>query len=342
MTGSALLRLTTAWAVLAVCGIVQAQEEIAPGQTTTVTCKDSSDQAYACYLPGRYDPSRKWPILYCFSPYGNGTELVNLFKDACEKLGWIVVGSNNVQNGPWEPIQTTVDAMWKDTHARFNLSARRCYATGFSGGSGVALSMALQHKEDFSGIVTLALGSGWVPLPDIPAHIAVYFIIGDQEEGGAQVVKQYAETLGKKGQKAEAKTFPGEHQLPPADVAGGAVAWMVGATGRFERVRKEVKKDPKRAEKALASAVKALEKEKKDYAMIVKKLLEGLDYGAAGSETVRNAEARLEEVLEEGRTLMAGAEGEKAKETLRKIAKDFEGTDIEDEAKAKLGDKKPK
>ena len=67
---------------------------------------------------------------------------VELFKEPAEKLGYIVVGSNNSRNGPWGPIQEAIQALWDDTHARFALDPRRFYTTGMSGGGGPAWILA--------------------------------------------------------------------------------------------------------------------------------------------------------------------------------------------------------
>src|SRR4029078_12904397 len=59
-----------------------------------------SSQSYALYLPSNYTPDRKWPILFAFDPGARGRVPVERFKEAAEKYGWIVLGSNNSHNGP--------------------------------------------------------------------------------------------------------------------------------------------------------------------------------------------------------------------------------------------------
>ena len=60
------------------------------------------------------------------------------FQEAAEKHGYLVAGSNNSRNGLFEPSLAAMDAMWRDTHSRFRIDARRRYAAGFSGGARVA------------------------------------------------------------------------------------------------------------------------------------------------------------------------------------------------------------
>ncbi len=212
--------------VLCVCFEASAQSGPVPGQVTTVTCKHDSGQTYACYVPSKYKKSRKWPILYCFAPDGNGMAFVRIYKDVCERQGWIVVGSNNAKNGPGEPIIAATKAMWQDTRARLSVDEKRCYSSGFSGGSGMAFDMAQMYPDNWAGVIPMAVATSWAEkTPPIKKHIAVYFIIGDKD--AVQYVKKHAETLKAQGNQVEVKTFPGGHTMPPKNVAEGAVDWMV-------------------------------------------------------------------------------------------------------------------
>jgi poly(3-hydroxybutyrate) depolymerase len=98
-----------------------------------VPCASDPAQSYALYLPSRYDPARRWPILYAFDPGARGAVPVRLAKDAAERFGWIVAGSNNSRNGPWAETATAVAALLADTSARLAIDPRRVYATGLSG-----------------------------------------------------------------------------------------------------------------------------------------------------------------------------------------------------------------
>ena len=195
------------------------------GRIVTITCKDDPSQRYACYLPKSYTPKKKYPILYCFAPDGNGRVFVSLFKDVCERLGWIVVGSLNARNGPYEPIIAATKAMWKDTHARFSIKNGRCYSSGFSGGSGMAFNMARMYSEHFAGVIPMAVSTSWVRELKFPyKHIAIYFIIGSQDM--VNVVKRHAEALKQNGHKVKVHVFSGGHIPPPKNVAEAAVEWM--------------------------------------------------------------------------------------------------------------------
>src|SRR5262245_33774455 len=99
-----------------------------------VVCLKDASQSYALYLPPNYAPDRQWPILYAFDPGARGVRPVERFKDAAERYGYIVVGSNNSRNGPGVPLTEIIRALFDDTQARFPIDQKRVYTTGFSGG----------------------------------------------------------------------------------------------------------------------------------------------------------------------------------------------------------------
>src|SRR5205085_11317514 len=93
-----------------------------------VASRDDAGQTYALYLPSGYTPKKSWPIIYAFDPGARGKIPVGLFREAAERDGYIVVGSHNSRNGPHVPLQQILTSLWDDTHARFNVDARRAYA----------------------------------------------------------------------------------------------------------------------------------------------------------------------------------------------------------------------
>jgi hypothetical protein len=56
---------------------------------------------------------------YAFDPGARGKLPVERFKEAAEKYGWILAGSNNSRNGPLQPSAEAWRALWQDTHDRF-------------------------------------------------------------------------------------------------------------------------------------------------------------------------------------------------------------------------------
>jgi hypothetical protein len=89
-----------------------------PGQIhDAIRTEADANQTYALYLPSSYDPAKTWPVLYGLDAGARGKLVVETFRDAAEKHGWIVAASNVSRNGPWNAIREATDAMVTDTRA---------------------------------------------------------------------------------------------------------------------------------------------------------------------------------------------------------------------------------
>lgn len=321
-------------------------DDIAPGRVITITCKHDSSQRYSCYLPTTYTPTKKHPILYCFSPGADGRSFVRLYKDVCEKYGWIVVGSLNARNGPYGPIEAAIKAMWQDTHARFSISDTRCYSSGFSGGSGMAFRMADMYPEQFAGVIPMAVSTSWARRGvDIAKHIAVYFIIGSQDM--VETVKTHAETLKQKGHKVYVNVFQGGHTLPPKEVAEAAVEWMEKEVPKRKSKRSSNSTSPlalkleREVTKRLRIAAKKVEKGELGSALrIAKRVLE--DENADDAETKdaeyikTEVEKHLKALFEEVETLLKEGLAYDARQLLLEIKKFCNGTEYGKRAQDKI------
>jgi hypothetical protein len=53
------------------------------------------------YVPPHLDPAQQHPLVFASSPSGTGKELLQVWKDACDRFQWILVASSNFRNGPY-------------------------------------------------------------------------------------------------------------------------------------------------------------------------------------------------------------------------------------------------
>ena len=124
----------------------------------TVRCKNNSKFSYSLYLPDKYTETEKWPIIFVFDPAGRGKVGVNCFRQAAEKLGYIVVCSNDSRNRmPGKELSEALNYLFIDVEERFQIDTRRIYTSGFSGGSRVASTIALNNKL-ISGVIACGAG----------------------------------------------------------------------------------------------------------------------------------------------------------------------------------------
>lgn len=135
-----------------------------------VVCAADASQSYALYVPSRYTPARAWPVILAFDPGARGRTPVERYREAAERYGFIVAGSNNVRNG-FEGWSRSAAAMANDVAARFNLDARRVYMAGMSGGARLAMDVALR-AGGIAGVVASSAG-----FPDATPRKSLPFVV---------------------------------------------------------------------------------------------------------------------------------------------------------------------
>jgi predicted esterase len=200
-------------------------DSITKGQIVErIEALNDSSQSYALYLPSNYTPDRKWPVLYAFDPGARGRVPVERFKEAAEKYGWIVLGSNNSRNGPMNVVVDAWNAMLTDTHQRFAIDDERMYATGFSGGARAAVRIAIGCKC-LAGVMANGAGFPGDLAPSSQMHFAFFGAAGVDDFNYAEL-KSLQEPLTKAGISHRVQTFEGRHEWPPVSVATAAVEWM--------------------------------------------------------------------------------------------------------------------
>src|ERR1041384_7009871 len=144
---------------------------------------NDSSQSYALYLPSNYTPNRKWPV--------------RPFKEGAEKYGWIVLGSHNSRNGPWNVTAKAWNAILTDAHQRFAIDDERSYATGFSGGAPAAVRIAAACKC-LAGVI--ANGAGFpVDLAPSPQMHFVFFGAAGVDDFNYPELRNLQEPLTKAG-----------------------------------------------------------------------------------------------------------------------------------------------
>jgi predicted esterase len=201
------------------------EKDLQPGVIIAkVPSESQPEQTYALYLPSRYSREKRWPIIYAFDPGARGSVPVELMKDAAERYGYIVAGSNNSHNGAWKPEADAAQAMFRDTHARLAIDNNRVYFAGFSGGARLASSLA-QRCNCAAGV--LLNGAGFSPSspPVTNAAFAVFAAVGTFDFNYSEVVGLDA-TLGSLRYAHTLRRFDGPHQWAPATVMNEAFAWF--------------------------------------------------------------------------------------------------------------------
>ena len=234
-TRNILKRLSLLFAALSLCAAgLQAQQNPGTAQESSalqagvvipsVMVSKQPEQSYALYLPSAYSPDKRWPIVYSFDPGARGSMAVELMKEAAERYGYIVVGSNNSRNGSWKIEAEAADAMVKDTHARLSIDDHRIYLAGFSGGARAAVQIA-QICKCAAGV--FLHGAGFHPLAfsSKEAPFVVFSAVGTYDFNYPELVHTNEE-LEKMKYAHFWRSFPGPHQWAPDEVMDEALAWF--------------------------------------------------------------------------------------------------------------------
>jgi predicted esterase len=217
-----------------IVGTLLAQQGKAPDEKTLplqtgvilprVTAMKQPEQSYALYLPSTYSQDKLWPAIYAFDPGARGSVPVQLMREAAERNGYILVGSNNSRNGSWKVEAEAAEAIIKDTHARLSVDDRRVYFAGFSGGARVAAQIA-QVCKCAAGV--LLNGAGFHPLAfdSKDAPFVAFAAVGTFDFNYPELVSTDDE-LEKLGYSHFFRPFEGPHQWAPASAMEDALAWF--------------------------------------------------------------------------------------------------------------------
>jgi len=190
-----------------------------------VICKSDATQSYALYLPSTYSPSKTWPIIYCFDPAARGAVPLTRFKDAAEKYGYILIGSNNSRNGPDVPLSNIVNVLFEDSSSRLSIDEKRIYVAGFSGGARVACNIGYVYQKAVHGVI--ACGAGFPPQqsPSRSVPFVLFGTVGTEDFNYAEM-KDLDEALDNFRIPHRVEVFEGGHDWAPAELCRKAIEWM--------------------------------------------------------------------------------------------------------------------
>lgn len=190
--------------------------------TEGVLCPSDPSQTYSVYLPSTYTNSRTWPLLFVFDPGGRGARAVETFREAAERFGWIVVGSENSRNGPWEPTRRSITAMWPAVLQTYTIARDRVYAGGHSGGAAVAWMLATESGQ-IAGVV--ASGPPNPGSESKPSGFAWFGTAGRLDFNFIEA-RTIDARVARAGAPHRMEFFDGGHQWLPAPLTMRALGWL--------------------------------------------------------------------------------------------------------------------
>ena len=208
-----------AFLAVIVCGSASAQELPRGEIIDNVQCRLDASQRYALYLPSYFNLSRQWPVILAFDGSGRGRQGVERYRAAAEKYGYVVAGSNNSHNGPWNVGLDAATAMAVDIKRRFPIDAKRMYTAGMSGGARVAIMVA-QNSPDIAGV--FASSAGYSTTFHKSERFPLFGSAGTEDFNYREM--RAVDRLMTSPHRVE--VFEGGHTWLPIEMATSGVEWM--------------------------------------------------------------------------------------------------------------------
>jgi predicted esterase len=180
-------------------------------------------QTYTLYLPTAYDAMKQQPLLFVFDPRGRGTLAAEIFKDAAEAYGWIVISSNQTRSDDDGSANARAIRALLPEMNRYAIDPRRVYAGGFSGTAILSCAIGI-NTNALAGVI--GVGGRLVEhIPPAKFSFAHYGFAGDADFNNREM-RVIDELLEREGKTHRFQEFTGDHQWLPSQLAREAVDWM--------------------------------------------------------------------------------------------------------------------
>lgn len=214
-----------------VAGQVDAEPLPTGSLVERIVASSDTTKSYALYLPSKYDAARQWPILFAMDPRGRALIPLRLFREAAERLGYIVVSSYDTRSDQDDALDVNyaaMEAMLQDTQRRFSLDTRRLYLAGFSGTARTAWEFARMLSNNVPGIIGFGAGFPFPSASVLPLwdRSLVFFGGSGLADFNYEEMRLVAHHLTDYGFRHRIVFYPGPHAWPDADVASRALEWM--------------------------------------------------------------------------------------------------------------------
>ncbi len=191
--------------------------------TEKVVTRADKTESYTLYLPSSYDPAKDQPLLLVFDPRSRGTVAAEIFREAAQEFGWILISSNGTRSDSGlEPNERALRALLPEIKL-YGVDPKRIYATGFSGTAMVAWGLGLETKG-LAGVI--GVGGRLVDgLPPTEFPFASYGFSGETDFNNREM-RAIDAILEGAHKPHRFRQFPGEHSWIPASLAPDALGWF--------------------------------------------------------------------------------------------------------------------
>jgi dienelactone hydrolase len=190
-----------------------------------IPLKADPTQGYSLYLPKSYDKNKSYPVIYAFDPHKAGKLPVSKYAELAEKYNYIIIGSNNSENGiPWEQSEATANKIFSDSKSRININPGRVYLMGFSGGARIANALTIKDNS-ISGVICCGASAPAANVVNPRDNYTFMGIAGDGDFNYSEMLKYDMLDLAGRRLKHTLLLFEGKHEWPPVEIMEEAFLW---------------------------------------------------------------------------------------------------------------------
>ena len=183
---------------------------------------------YALYVPTSYTADKAWPVLYVLDPRGRAVMALELFRQAAERNGFLVVSSYQSRSDTDVSVTTNAfQALLNDVPRRFAFDPQRLVLAGMSGTAHAGWKFGQVLGGRLAGVIAAAgavqTQTYGPPEDEVPF---AYYGITMTDDFNYQETMQLSEHLDKVGSPHHFEVVAGRHGWPPEDATERALDWI--------------------------------------------------------------------------------------------------------------------
>ena len=186
----------------------------------------SKKESFALYLPKSYNPKNASFIVFIFDPAARGRIGIAPFIPAAETYNLILVCSNDSKNGPFGKNLQIANRLFDHVFTNFNIAKEGVYTAGFSGGSRLAITIAVLSNA-IQGVIgcgaAFSGNSAHYPTPQNSFSYAG--LVGDSDMNFLEM-QRAGHWLNKMNIANELFIYEGDHNWPPPKQILRAFGWL--------------------------------------------------------------------------------------------------------------------
>ena len=189
----------------------------------SIPIPNKDGESFSLYLPESFRHDALSSIVFIFEPMGRSKLGIEVFIEAAETYGHILVCSSAIKNGPYQRNFEMTEDLINHVFSKFNINENQIYLAGFSGGSRLASAIA-SLTNIAAGVIACGAGFTTSHTPSTQEFDYVG-ICGNKDMNFMEMmsVRRYLQSLKFNNTLF---TFDGNHRWPPQEQILKAFDWL--------------------------------------------------------------------------------------------------------------------